>query len=422
MCSLTNLEKPHIVCIPYPAQGHINPMLKLAKLLHYKGFHITFVNTEFNHKRLEKSQGLDSLTGVPTFRFEAIPDGLPESDPDSTQDIRSLCESCGKNCLVPFKDLLSKLNNTTSSNVPPVTCIVSDGALSFSLVAAEELGIPDVVLWTTSVCGFMGYVQYHNLIEKGYTPLKDASYLTNGYLDTVIEGIPGMEGIRLKDFPSFVRTTDPNDFMTQFAMTVIDNVRKASAIIFNTLDELEHDVLEPLSSSFPPMYTIGPLHLLVNQIEDDSLNFLGSNLWKEDPKCLEWLDSNGPNSVVYVNFGSITVMTPNQLVEFAWGLANSNHAFLWIIRPDLITGQTSVLPPEFLDVTKDRGLLANSDVKREKVKGLVRELMVGEKGKEMKRRAMEWKKFAEEATQGSSSSSLLNLDKVINQVLLSPRH
>lgn len=26
-------------CIPYPAQGHKIPMLKLAKLLHHKGFH-----------------------------------------------------------------------------------------------------------------------------------------------------------------------------------------------------------------------------------------------------------------------------------------------------------------------------------------------------------------------------------------------
>jgi hypothetical protein len=27
-------------------------MLKLAKLLHARGFHVTFVNTEFNHRRL----------------------------------------------------------------------------------------------------------------------------------------------------------------------------------------------------------------------------------------------------------------------------------------------------------------------------------------------------------------------------------
>lgn len=167
------MEKPHAVCIPYPAQGHINPMLKLAKILHYRGFHITFVNTEFNHKRLLKSRGPNSLDGLPSFQFTTIPDGLPESDADATQDIPSLCESTKKHCLTPFRNLLLKLNDTTSSsNVPPVSCIVSDGAMSFTLDAAAELGVPEVIFWTTSACGFMGYVQYRRLVEKGLTPLK----------------------------------------------------------------------------------------------------------------------------------------------------------------------------------------------------------------------------------------------------------
>ena len=41
-------DKPHAACIPAPGQSHIKAMLKLSKLLHHKGFHITFVNTEFN--------------------------------------------------------------------------------------------------------------------------------------------------------------------------------------------------------------------------------------------------------------------------------------------------------------------------------------------------------------------------------------
>jgi hypothetical protein len=165
-------EKPHAVCIPFPAQGHINPMLKMAKILHFRGFHVTFVNTEFNHKRLIKSRGPNSLDGLPSFRFETIPDGLPESDAEATQDIPSLCDSTKKHCLAPFRSLLSRLNDTASSNVPPVTCVVSDGAMSFTLDAAAELGIPEVIFWTTSACGFMGYVQYRRLIEKGLTPLK----------------------------------------------------------------------------------------------------------------------------------------------------------------------------------------------------------------------------------------------------------
>ena len=170
MGSLGVIEKPHAVCIPYPAQGHINPMLKLAKLLHFKGFHITFVNTEYNHKRLLKSRGPDSLNGLPSFRFETIPDGLPEPDVDATQDIPSLCESTRRTCLPHFKNLISKLND--APDVPPVTCIVSDGVMSFTVAAAEELGIPEVLFWTTSACGFMCYTQYHQLIEKGLTPLK----------------------------------------------------------------------------------------------------------------------------------------------------------------------------------------------------------------------------------------------------------
>jgi len=173
------LENPHAVCIPYPAQGHINPMLKLAKLLHHKGFHITFVNTEYNHKRILRSRGLNSLDGLPSFQFKAIPDGLPPTNNDVTQDIPSLCESTSKTCMVPFKDLITNLNDTSSSNVPPVTCIVSDGVMSFTLEAAQELGIPEVLFWTTSACGFLAYAHYRQLIEKGLTPLKGLFLMSN---------------------------------------------------------------------------------------------------------------------------------------------------------------------------------------------------------------------------------------------------
>ena len=62
---------------------------------------------------------------------------------------------------------------------------------------------------------------------------------------------------------------------------------------------------------------------------------------------------------MYVNYGSITIMTPQQLIEFAWGLAKSENPFLWIIRPDLVGGDSVIVPFEFVTKTKDRGMLAS---------------------------------------------------------------
>ncbi|PKI63346.1 hypothetical protein CRG98_016234 [Punica granatum] len=199
-------------------------------------------------------------------------------------------------------------------------------------------------------------------------------------------------------------------------------------------------------------------------------------------ECLRWLDSKKAKSVIYANFGSIATVTPEELVEFAWGLANSKQDFLWVIRPDLVADESAVLPPEFGAETKDRGLVASwvpqeevlehssvggflthcgwnsilesisngvpmlcwpfgadqptncrycctewgigmeidGKVKRHEVEMMVRELMSGEKGGAMRDKATEWKSLAWEAV-GPGGSSRVNFDRMIEEALLSPK-
>jgi UDP:flavonoid glycosyltransferase YjiC (YdhE family) len=63
------------------------------------------------------------------------------------------------------------------------------------------------------------------------------------------------------------------------------------------------------------------------------------------------------------------------------------------------------------------GMEIDTNVKREEVEKLINELMVGDKGKKMKQRAMELKKKAEENT-SPGGCSYMNLDKVIKEILL----
>ncbi|XP_027179347.1 7-deoxyloganetin glucosyltransferase-like [Coffea eugenioides] len=482
------VRKPHAVCIPHPSQSHIGAMLKLAKLLHHKGFYITFVHTEYNYKRLLKSRGPKSLDGSPDFKFETIPDGLPPAENDDvTQDVFQLFLSTAKNFYRPFVDLIRRLNNKASvdDEFPPVTFIISDAVMStFTVKAAEELGIPDVLFWTMSALTVMCFSQFPQLRERGYTPLKDASCFTNGYMENTIDWIPGISSVRLKDIPTVIWTTDPNDEFVDCLVKLIPWTLKGAAVILNTFEQLEHGILEQFSSMMDHLYTVGPIHLLLKEVQKDdhSTEAIQSNLWKEDDSCIEWLNSKKAGSVAYVNFGSITVMTENQLVEFAMGLANSMQYFLWIIRPDLVNGGPIDLPPEFFIASKDRGMLAtwcnqevvlshpsvgaflthcgwnsvleslsagvpmicwpffadqqtnclsccsywgvgveiDNNVNRKEVENVVRDLMEGEKGKEIKKKTLEWKNKAEEAIK-HGGSSYLNLDKMIEEVLLAPK-
>jgi hypothetical protein len=169
-------QQPHAVCLPYPAQGHITPMLNVAKLLHARGFHVTFVNTEYNQARLVRTRGAAAVAGLPGFRFATIPDGLPPSDDDDvTQDIPSLCKSTTETCLEPFRRLLADLNDSAATGChPPVTCVVSDVVMGFSIDAAKELGLPYVQLWTASAISFLGYQHYRRLMSRGLAPLKSS--------------------------------------------------------------------------------------------------------------------------------------------------------------------------------------------------------------------------------------------------------
>ena len=163
--------KPHAVLVPFAAQGHVTPMLKLGKILHCWGFHVTFVNTEYNHRRLLRSRGAGALDGLPGFRFATIPDGLPPSDADATQDPAALCDSTMRTCAPHLKRLIERLSSP-DCGVPPVTCVVADSVMSFSLDAAREAGVPYALFWTASACGYMGYRHFQLLMDQGLAPLK----------------------------------------------------------------------------------------------------------------------------------------------------------------------------------------------------------------------------------------------------------
>ncbi|MFS8002009.1 putative trans-zeatin O-beta-D-glucosyltransferase [Helianthus anomalus] len=80
-------------------------------------------------------------------------------------------------------------------------------------------------------------------------------------------------------------------------------------------------------------------------------------------RCLNWLDKQPSNSVIFISFGTTTSFSEKQIKEIATGLEKSEQKFVWVVR-DADRGDSSKdntihveLPEGFEDRVKDRGLV-----------------------------------------------------------------
>ena len=63
---------------PFPAQGHVIPLMELSRKLAGHGVEVDFVNTEFNHDRVVASMSNGAGSGLGRIRLVAVPDGMAE--------------------------------------------------------------------------------------------------------------------------------------------------------------------------------------------------------------------------------------------------------------------------------------------------------------------------------------------------------
>ncbi|CAI0555141.1 unnamed protein product [Linum tenue] len=322
---------PHVVFLPFPAQGHVKPMFMLAKLLcHVGGFQATFVNTEHNHALLQRTLAAGDLPAG--FTFLSLPDAVPhdrEQQQSSISTVRELFNSI-RNSKPDFRRLVAELSPT---------CIIADGIMSLGFDVAVELGIPVIAFRTFSaVCAWV-YFHLRDLIEQRVVPIP-----ADADMDQPITSIPGLEGIlRRRDLPSICRHGTPPPILN-FFLRETESMRRASGLILNTFDGLEGPLISRLSTIFPKIFPVGPLHGLLSNVvkEEEPLTASNGGLKEEDRSCMTWLDSQPSRSVIFVSFGSLVALTEAQFVEFWHGLVNSGKPFLWVVRSDSVLGEDEV--------------------------------------------------------------------------------
>ncbi|KAD7480195.1 hypothetical protein E3N88_03331 [Mikania micrantha] len=381
--SLRSATRRRIILFPTPFQGHINPMLQLANILHTHGFQITIIHAKFN---------APNPSNHPHFSFKPINDGFAEiADQLATnQDATYFRKYLNKSCEDPFRDCLAGL--LAEPGQDPVACLITDAAFYFAQAVADELKLPRMVLRTSNLGCVLAYDWKNrsgsewNLGSSQYSrsssemqwlprhcePFFEVSSASPSYrwkinkrcrrwLKTQIcrrigstfpdsdyeASVPEFPLVKFKDIAKI--TTNPQG-MGEFVTNMFTQMRASSGIIWNTFKELEESDLETISKDFPvPSFTLGPFH--------EYFPATSSSLIEQDRTILSWLDKQAPKSVVYVSFGSGARITESEFQEVAHGLSNIDFPFVWVVRPGAVAGSEWLesLPENFVEGMGERG-------------------------------------------------------------------
>ncbi|KAF8393828.1 hypothetical protein HHK36_020026 [Tetracentron sinense] len=313
----------HVLLLPFPAQGHMNPLFQFSKRLASKGLKVTLATTTFIAKTMKSHPG--------SLIVDPISNGFDEGGIAEAGDMNIYLERFEAVGSRTLAELIEK-----QSHGCPVKCLIYDSHIPWALDVAKKLGTVGASFFTQSCA--VDLIYYN---------------ASRGLLSTPVQGptvtIPGLPLLEVNDLPSFVYCAlgPYATFFRQFS-----DFEKADWLLFNSFNKLE--VVKWMSKKWR-IKTIGPTvpSMYLDKRMEGNTDY-GIDIFHLDADaCVKWLDTNETSSVVYVSFGTATILGEEQMEEVAWGLKRSNSYFLWVVRES----EEKKLPSKFVEETSEKGMV-----------------------------------------------------------------
>lgn len=322
-----------VVVVPFPAQGHLNQLLHLSRLILTHNIPVHFVGSPtHNRQAIVRAQGLDpnSISNIHIHDFKVPPFVSPAPDPNAKTKFPS--------------HLLPSFEASTNLREPVFALLQSLSSMAKRIVVIYDSLMASVVQDAIHVSNCESYT-FHSVSAftmllffwdaMGRPPVEKMSQ--------IVPEVPSLEGCFTTQFIDFI--TSQYEFH-----------KFSKGTIYNTTRAIESPYMELIERiiSSKTHWALGPFNPLC--VEKGKMCHYS----------IEWLDKQEPKSVLYVSFGTTTCFSKEQIKEVASGLEKSKQKFIWVVRDadkgdvfanDGVRSADLILPKGFEDRVKGIGLI-----------------------------------------------------------------
>ncbi|KAK1354919.1 Glycosyltransferase [Heracleum sosnowskyi] len=245
-----------------------------------------------------------------------------------------------------LQDPVEKLLGEVS---PSPSCILSDKHVFWTAKTAEKLQVPWII--------FDGMSCFTQLC----TELLHTSKVHESVSDSELFNIPGLPHpieFTKPQLPGLFNPGSDPPSMTNLHKQIRETELGAYGVVINSFEELEKSyVSEYRRLKRDKVWCIGPLSLCNKDSLDKAQR--GNNVTIDQSKCMKWLDTQKPGSVIYACLGSLSSLAREQLIELSLGLEASRHPFVWAVRAGSKQEEIEqwIVEDGFEERIKGRGLL-----------------------------------------------------------------
>ncbi|GJZ89122.1 zeatin O-xylosyltransferase-like protein [Tanacetum coccineum] len=324
-----------VVVVPFVAQGHLNQLLHLSRLLSTYNLPVHIVGTTIHNRQAKlRVHGWNPTTNIYFHEFETPKFESPPPNPNASSKFPShLIPSfkASSNIREPFAKLLSDI-----SQIARRVVVVHDYLMSTV--------VQDVVLYANvEAYAFQcasAFTTFSYVWEEKGRPILDDK---ESYMH--LTKIPIFEDLIPPDFLEFV--------ISHFGCKKFNsgNLHDTCKVIEGTF--IDFLTKEGICGS-TKQWAMGPFN---------PVSISNSENASKRHKSLQWLDKHDQDSVIYVSFGTTTSLSNEQIQELAIGLEKSGQRFIWVLRDadkgDIFEGEARrvELPKGFEERLEEKGLI-----------------------------------------------------------------